>query len=58
MPSHLRFFNASEIFLGGTHAFRSNLFACSAAKRISTTIVAAMHLQINILTNPIRFSKP
>jgi len=30
-------------YLGGTHAIRSNLFACFSAKRISTTIVAAMH---------------
>jgi len=28
--------------LGGTHAFRSNLFAAKPAKRISTTIVAAI----------------
>ncbi len=44
--------------LGGTHAFRSNLFAAEPAKRISTAIVAAMHLQMNILTNPKWFSKP
>jgi len=29
--------------MGGTHAIRSNLFASKQAKRISTTIVAAMH---------------
>jgi hypothetical protein len=29
--------------LGGGHAIRSNLFASKQAKRISTTIVAAMH---------------
>jgi hypothetical protein len=28
--------------LGGTHAFRSNLFASKQAKRISTAIVAAV----------------
>jgi hypothetical protein len=28
--------------LGGTHAFRSNLFASKQAKRISTSIVAAI----------------
>ncbi len=32
-----------ENILGGRHAIRSNLFASEQAKRISTTIVAAIH---------------
>jgi hypothetical protein len=34
--------NFQEKNLGGTHAFRSNLFAAAPTKRISTTIVAAI----------------
>ena len=31
---------------GGTHAFRSNLFAAAPTKRISTAIVAAMQAPV------------
>ncbi len=34
-----------ENYLGGTHAFLSNLFASEQAKRISNPIVAAIHRQ-------------
>ena len=35
--------------LGGGHAIRFNLFASEQAKRISTTIVAAIHLHHKII---------
>jgi hypothetical protein len=35
--------------MGGTHAIRSNLFASKQAKRISTTIVAAIQMHLKIL---------
>jgi hypothetical protein len=34
--------------LGGTHAFRSNLFASKQAKRIFTAIVAALIRKLGI----------